>query len=486
MAKILKSRRAGVLLHATSLPGPQTCGSLGADALRWIDWLAASGFRLWQVLPLTPVSDGSPYNSYSAFAGYMQLIDIAALQDLGFPPIGDGLPDPATPAYVSKALQRQFDWFQQQQEGALRDQFRQFTQSQHWLENYCLFSALKEVHPQHWEEWPAPLRDREPSAIKAFASEHQSRIDFHRFAQFIFMLQWQRLKQHANSKGIALFGDMPIFVAHDSVDVWSHRDLFKLDAAGHTTVIAGVPPDYFSAQGQRWGNPLYAWDRHAADDYQWWRERIGHSLTLYDAVRIDHFRGFMACWEIPASESTAINGTWVPAPGDALFASLQKAHPDLPLIAEDLGLITPDVIELRRKYKLPGMKILQFAFDSDGANPYLPHNHSLNSVVYSGTHDNNTTLGWFQALNDDIKRRILEYYAQPNEPMPWPIIKSTLASPGRWAILPLQDLLALGTEHRMNVPGTTADNWRWRFDWQQVDANLAPHLNNLNRLYYRI
>lgn len=486
MVNILKTRRAGVILHPTSLPGPQACGSLGADAVRWINWLAACGFRLWQFLPLTPVSDGSPYNSYSAFAGNTQLIDIAALQELGFPPLTGVTLSPSAPDYVRTALQHQFDWFEHQQEGPLREQFRQFTQSQHWLEDYCLFSALKEVHPQHWVEWPAPLRDREPAALQAFATQYRQTIHFHRFAQFIFMTQWHRLRQHANGKGIALFGDMPIFVAHDSVDVWSNRGLFKLDDQGNTTVIAGVPPDYFSQQGQRWGNPLYDWEQHAADGYRWWQQRIHHGLSLYDAVRIDHFRGFLACWEIPASETTAVNGRWVPAPGDDLFNALLQARGELPLIAEDLGVITPDVIELRKKYKLPGMKILQFAFDSDGANPYLPHNHSRDSVVYSGTHDNNTTLGWFQAMNAEQKNHVLNYFAWPGEPMPWPIIKSALASPARWAILPLQDLLVLGAEHRMNVPGTTTGNWRWRFSWHQVGDSLPTYLHSLNRIYHRI
>lgn len=484
MANILKSRRAGVILHPTSLPGRQACGSLGRDAYRWIDWLASSGFRIWQFLPLTPVADGSPYNSYSAFAGNPQLIDIDAMIELGFPAITGT--DASTSAFVLTALLKQFDWLMQQTEHPLQAQLRDFIHSQSWLEDFCVFSVLKEKYPRHWVEWPAPLRDRDPAALDAFVANNASRIAFHRFVQFIFASQWFGLKRYANDKGIALFGDIPIFVAHDSVEVWSNRSLFKLDAMGQPTVIAGVPPDYFSAQGQRWGNPLYDWPRHAADGYLWWQQRINHSLALYDAVRIDHFRGFLACWEIPASETTAINGRWVTSPGESLFNALLQARHDLPLIAEDLGIITPDVIALRKQFKLPGMKILQFAFDSDGANPYLPHNHSRDAVVYSGTHDNNTTLGWFQSLNAEQKNRVLNYLAWPGEPMPWPIIKSALASPSRWAILPMQDLLTLGADHRMNTPGTTEGNWKWRFGWQQVNDNLTTYLNSLNRLYNRI
>jgi 4-alpha-glucanotransferase len=299
------------------------------------------------------------------------------------------------------------------------------------------------------------------------------------------MQQWQALKARAADQGIALFGDIPIFVAHDSVDVWSNRALFKLDQQGQPQVVAGVPPDYFSAQGQRWGNPLYQWPQHAADGYHWWQQRISHSLTLFDAVRIDHFRGLLACWEIPASEATAINGQWVPSPGAELFQALQQSRGDLPLIAEDLGIITPDVTALRHQFKLPGMKILQFAFDSDGANPYLPHNHSRNSVVYSGTHDNNTTLGWFRQLGAEQQNRVRNYFAWPGEPMPWPIIKSALASPARWAILPLQDPLELGEKQRMNTPGTSENNWQWRFDWHQISDELTRYLHSLNRIYDR-
>lgn len=484
MVNLLKTRRAGVLLHPTSLPGRQSCGSLGRDAFRWVDWLAASGFRLWQCLPLTPVADGSPYNSYSAFAGNPHLIDIDTLsaQDLLSAPLDDTLSSDT----IMRTLQQSFDRLQQQTNTPLHDALAHFRQQTLWLDDYCIFSALKEQHPGHWVNWPQPLRDREPAALADFRQHFQPRIDFHAFVQFLFDRQWRALKQHANDRGIALFGDLPIFVAHDSVDVWRHRDLFKLDAQGQPCVVAGVPPDYFSAQGQRWGNPLYDWEHHIADGFSWWQARIRHSLSLYDAVRIDHFRGFVACWEIPAGETTAINGRWVTSPGAALLNALLQIRSDLPLVAEDLGIITPDVIALRKQFKLPGMKILQFAFDSDGTNPYLPHHHSRGAVVYTGTHDNDTTLGWFQALNAEQKNRVLNYLAWPGEAMPWPLIKSALASPARWALLPLQDLLALDSTHRMNTPGTTTGNWRWRFDWTQMDERLPSYLHSLNRLYNRL
>lgn len=481
MANPLKTRRAGIILHPTSLPGIQSCGSMGEQAFRWIDWLHAAGFGVWQVLPLTPVADGSPYNSYSAFAGNPQLIDIAAMANVGFPALmqEQGAPD------VMQCLAQQFEWLESRQPQPLWNQLENFCASQPWLEDFCLFSVIKELHPVHWIDWPAPLRNREPAALAGFAAEHGSRIRFHRFVQFVFMTQWQALKRYANQRNILLFGDIPIFVSHDSVDAWRHRDLFKLDQDGNPHVVAGVPPDYFSATGQRWGNPLYDWPRHQSDGFSWWKTRIDHALRLYDTVRIDHFRGFVASWEIPADEPTAINGRWIEAPGDALFQHLLQDRQSLPLIAEDLGIITPEVVALRKKYGLPGMKILQFAFDSDGANPYLPHNHTRDSVVYTGTHDNNTTLGWYDSLGDDIRQRIARYYAQPQEPMPWPLIKSALASPARWSILPLQDVLALGAEHRMNTPGTTAGNWEWRFDWQQFSHGLAELLRELNRLYNR-
>lgn len=485
MVNPVKTRRAGVILHPTSLPGTQACGSLGTDAERWIDWLAEAGFRVWQMLPLTPVADGSPYNSYSAFAGNPALIDIQQLQQEGFP-APQGL-DPTKPDFVLQALEPLHSWFEQAGPAPLREAFADFVRASHdWLDDFCIFSVIKEQHPTSWVEWPAGLRDRLPAALDAFHAANAKRIDLHRLAQFLFARQWQAIRSRAHQRDIMLFGDLPIFVAHDSVDVWCHRHLFKLAPDGNPQVVAGVPPDYFSATGQRWGNPLYDWPRHEADGFAWWQQRIRHALTLYDAIRIDHFRGFVAGWEIPRQETTAINGQWVEAPGDALFAQLQQAFGSLPLIAEDLGIITRDVIALRKKYGMPGMKILQFAFDSDGSNPYLPHHHTRDSVVYTGTHDNNTTVGWYEALPETIRARIALYYANPSLPMPWPLIHSALASPARWAVVPLQDLLEFDASHRMNTPGTTEGNWQWRFHWSQLPPSLGSRLHALNRLYQRL
>ncbi len=482
MENPLASRRAGLILHPTSLPGPQDCGSLGEHAFRWIDFLQQSGFGIWQFLPLTPVSDGSPYNSYSAFAGNCNLIDIRQLETLGFPAVA---PTAQSKDFVLTALQQQFQWFESHKPQPLWDQFLSFCASHSWLDDYCLFVVLKEHYPTHWADWPETFRDRQPEAMLAFSSANAGRLQFHRFAQFIFITQWLALREYARARNIVLFGDIPIFVAHDSVDVWSHRHLFKLDSTGQPQVVAGVPPDYFSATGQRWGNPLYDWPRHQDDGYHWWQKRIDHALSLYDTVRIDHFRGFLAGWEIPADEETAINGHWVEAPGNDLLQHLLGQREHLPLIAEDLGIITPDVIALREKFALPGMKILQFAFDSDGANPYLPHNHSLDSVVYTGTHDNDTTLGWYATLSPEIRERIANYYAKPQEAMPWPLIRSALASPARWTILPLQDVLELDGKHRMNTPGTTSGNWAWRFDWDQFKPDLTQRLQAMVQLYHR-
>lgn len=480
MTNPLKLRRAGVILHPTSLPGPQACGSLGEQALRWIDWLAESGFGIWQFLPLTPVMDGSPYNSYSAFAGNPQLVDLQILQHWGFPHLPCQHEQP-----LSSILKQQFKWFEQHRPEPLWTEFQNFCREEIWLDDFCLFSTIKELQPESWVSWPAPLRDRDARAIADFLQHHQQQIQYHRFVQFLFFRQWKIIKDHARARNIVLFGDLPIFVAHDSADVWCHRHLFKLDESGNPLVVAGVPPDYFSETGQRWGNPLYEWQQHETENFNWWKNRINHSLRHYDAVRIDHFRGFVAGWEIPTHETTAINGRWVAAPGEALFEQLQQQHNILPLVAEDLGTITPEVVALRKKFNLPGMKILQFAFDSDSNNPYLPHQHSRNSVVYTGTHDNDTTCGWHARLTDGTRNRLAEYYGHPADPMPWPLIRSALASPARWAMLPLQDLLALGSEHRMNIPGTVEGNWRWRFDWSQIPPELAQNLRQMNQLYQR-
>lgn len=481
-ATILNRRLSGIILHPTSLPGSQMHGCFGAEAYRWVDWLQQAGFGMWQLLPLCPVADGSPYNSYSAFSGNADFIDIAQLEQMGWPKYSHAV---ATRQDHSAALNAACDWLKQNPSAQAYSDYQAFVENNSWLEEATQFTVIKQQYPDQWLNWPEPLRYRDSQALRRFNADFREQIVNQNIIQFLFHQQWQQLKHYANERGVMIFGDLPIFVSHDSADVWGNRELYKLTEDGSPYVVAGVPPDYFSETGQRWGNPIYQWDAHKRTDYAWWKARLNHSLELYDAVRIDHFRGFLASWEIPADEPTAINGQWVPSPGDDLFEALLSARTELPLIAEDLGIITDDVVALRKKYKLPGMKILHFAFDSDGHNPYLPHNHTRDTVIYTGTHDNNTTVGWYKHLSPEIKQRIQQYYANPAEPMPWPMIKSALASPARWAMLPFQDLLELDEQHRMNTPGTIEGNWRWRFTWEQVKPRLATDMRALNQLYNR-
>ncbi|WP_127477693.1 4-alpha-glucanotransferase [Sulfurivermis fontis] len=481
----LQRRQAGVLLHPTSLPGPWYCGDLGAEAWHFVDFLAAAGQQVWQILPLGPThEDLSPYQSLSAHAGNPQLISIEALQAQGW--LEAVIPDPRREA-KAPLVAHAWQGFQARADATARTDLQQFIDNTHWLDDYILFSLIKRLeNGRGWTEWPAPLRDRDPAALAALRQQYADELAVLQFEQFVFDQQWQALKRHANGKGIAIFGDMPIFVAHDSADVWAQRECFDLDESGRPTVVAGVPPDYFSATGQRWGNPHYDWEWMESDGFGWWRQRLEGQLRLFDLVRIDHFRGFEAYWEIPAHEETAINGRWMKAPGDALFAALAERFDPLPVVAEDLGTITAEVTALRDKYALPGMRILHFAFEGGPDNPYLPHNHTENSVVYTGTHDNDTTLGWWNSGSESLRHSVLEYLGQPSEAMPWPLIRAAYASVARLAIVPLQDVLELGGEHRMNTPGTTVGNWRWRFRWDQVAADRAPRLRRLAELYRRL
>jgi 4-alpha-glucanotransferase len=354
-----------------------------------------------------------------------------------------------------------------------------------WLEDYVLFRALQEENRACWWEWSQPLRDRQPQALEEARLRLGERLDYLRFEQFLFFRQWNELKIYANERGIKLFGDMPIFVAHDSAEVWANRELFDLDRKGMPRKVAGVPPDYFSETGQRWGNPVYNWERMKEDRFAFWMARMHTQLAMFDLIRVDHFRGFEAYWEIPAEDDHAINGRWVEAPGDALFDRLHEEFDPLPLVAEDLGIITPEVEVLRQRYDLPGMKILQFAFGDGADNPYLPFHHPRNTVVYTGTHDNDTSLGWYRSLDDGARAHVDEYLGRPKEAMPWPLIRCALASRAWLAILPMQDVMALGSEHRMNHPGTVAGNWSWRFTWDQVDEDLAERLDRRIVMYGR-
>jgi 4-alpha-glucanotransferase len=478
-------RRAGVLLHPTSLPSrfPEG-GDLGPDAHRFLAFLHASGFSVWQMLPTCPPhDDGSPYQALSVHAGNPCLISLDVLQQRGLLQAGDIQSE--REVALAAAAKRFAQLLKSETDTALA--FNCFCDDNaHWLDDFALFIALREAH-QHraWFQWAAPLRQREASALSAQRNLLAERIDAIKFEQFEFYRQWQELHTEAKALDIALFGDMPIFVALDSVDVWAHQELFDLDAEGQPRTVAGVPPDYFSPSGQRWGNPQYDWQRMQQDGFAWWLARIRSQSQYFDLLRIDHFRGFEAYWEIDAKCETAVDGRWVKAPGEALLNAIAEAFPNLPVVAENLGLITPEVEALRHKFNLPGMSVLQFAFDGSRDNPYVPHRHSQLDVVYTGTHDNDTTLGWHRQLDEVTRARVDDYLGYPREAMPRPLVRAALASVSHLAIIPMQDLLELGSEHRMNMPGTKEGNWRWRFDWQQVDDALHGRLHHYLKLYGR-
>lgn len=479
-----KQRRTGILLHPTSLPGLASQGKLNHEAFNFIDFLNETKATIWQVLPLGPThSDGSPYQSYSCFALNPKLIDLNVIKKWQCMP-----EDLLEKALVShEPIKRVYDLFIEHADQKHKELFINFKLAQqNWLDDYSLYCCIKQrMENRAWVEWLPALRDRDPIALFEFSKNNEDAINILQFEQFVIYNVWHSIKKYASHKNVAIFGDIPIFVSHDSADVWSNRSLFNLDKHGFPITVAGVPPDYFSATGQRWGNPHYRWDIMAKDGYAWWLKRLEHDLSLYDMVRIDHFRGFESFWEIPADEQTAINGKWVKSPGKKLMSLFEERFKVLPIVAEDLGIITPEVEELRDQFNLPGMKILQFAFDSDSNNPYLPHNHIKHSVVYTGTHDNDTTLGWFKHLDDQARNHCLSYLNNPKEHMPWPLIQAALASVAQIAIIPMQDLLEADSDQRMNTPGTTQGNWTWRFQWNQLPDDLSGHLQILNKQYGR-
>ncbi|WP_455208570.1 4-alpha-glucanotransferase [Kaarinaea lacus] len=474
----LHQRRAGVILHPTSLPGKYQQGDLGPDAYRFVDFLNACGLSAWQMLPVAPThEDRSPYMGLSVDAGNPELISLDLLCQWGW--LSKKLLNESIDVFEKKRyLVAAYRGFLKQNDSAQQEELQQFTEDNaSWLEDYALFVVLRD-HFQHqaWNQWPESYRQRDPVTLTEATREFHAKLDEVRFEQFVFFRQWTLLKQYANERHIQMVGDMPIFVAHDSAEVWQHQEYFDLHPDGSPKTVAGVPPDYFSETGQRWGNPLYLWQKMAEDHFAWWIERFHVAFTLYDAVRVDHFRGFEAYWEIDAREETAMHGHWVKAPGEALFNTLQQSLGELPIIVEDLGTITAEVNALREKFGWPGMKILQFAFDGDESNPYLPHNHVKNCVVYTGTHDNDTTLSWFEDLSDPAKEYILQYLNHPSEPMPWALVECAFRSVADWAIVPMQDLLSLGKGHRMNTPGVSEGNWRWRFQWNQLEKHLADKI----------
>jgi 4-alpha-glucanotransferase len=494
-------RSAGILLHPTSLPGPYGIGDIGPQAVQWLDFLAKTGSTLWQVLPLGPTGYGdSPYQSFSAFAGNPYLVSPEALIEDGLLLPEDLDNSPGFPTgrvdygalipWKLAVLDRAFERFEAGASKALRSALAGFETAQaHWLEDFALFMAIKEAHGGvSWSDWPRPLRLRDPRALQTARQDLRVSISRQVFCQFVFFRQWSALRAHAADLGIRIIGDIPIFVAHDSADVWAHPELFYLDEEGRPALVAGVPPDYFSRTGQLWGNPLYRWDIHASSGYAWWLDRFRAVLSMVDIVRLDHFRGFAAYWEIPGGMPTAEVGRWVPGPGKLFLQAVKENLGELPIIAEDLGVITPDVVELREAFNLPGMKILQFAFASDPNDPFLPHNYPVNCVVYTGTHDNDTAMGWLLSAPEAERKLCLRYLARDGQELGkvvWEMIRSLWSSAAMFSLAPLQDFLELDTEARMNFPGFPSGNWAWRMPAGAASQDLCLRIYELNYLYGR-
>jgi len=484
----LNERSAGILLHPTSLPGPYGTGELGPEALRFVRFLQDAGQRLWQTLPLSPTGEnGSPYSAYSAFAGNPLLVSTDRL-------IEDSLLEVSTsgnldtpvnyPAVTAVKEERLREAFGRARSDRSFERFREEHRS--WLQDYALYAALKDrFDGEPWNEWDGDVSRRKPGALARVRRELAEEVRFCEWVQYRFFRDWGEVKGAANRDGIEVIGDLPIFVAHDSADVWANQNLFFLDGSGEPTVVAGVPPDYFSETGQLWGNPLYRWERMAGDGYSWWVERMRMSLTLFDAVRIDHFRGLEAYWEVPAGEKTAANGHWMDGPKDDLFEALRSALGELPIIAEDLGDITPEVEALRDRLGLPGMKVLQFAWGSGPDNPYLPHNYGHdNWVVYTGTHDNDTAAGWLASASlqemTSLRRYVGREYVSVGD-----LIRLAYSSVAARAVVPMQDVLSLGSEARTNTPGVAQGNWTWRMDKAAFTPDLATRLRVMAETYGR-
>jgi 4-alpha-glucanotransferase len=454
--RLLERRRSGVLLHPTSLLTGDCAdarGALGAAARGFIDWLAQAGFSIWQVLPLGPPGGGgSPYWARSDFAGQASMIDCNELPDLN-------------------AQHSDFESFRAAHED--------------WLEDYVLFEAMADRFKAAWWDWPEQFRARDPKAMYRFARESREQLERRRLEQWQFDWQWRALRGYAAARGVFLFGDLPIYVAPDSVATWAARAQFQLDADGRPALLAGVPPDYFSADGQLWGNPLYDWGQAERDGFSFWRTRLAHQLQRFDLVRIDHFRGLAGYWAVPAAAKTAREGRWCPAPGQALFQALRADFPDLPLVAEDLGVITPDVEQLRVAFHLPGMRVLQFGFDGSPDNPHLPHNYLRDVVAYTGTHDNDTTVGWYRSLERADAQRVEFYLRTEPAALAETMARAVLASVAQLAVIPVQDLLQLGSQARFNTPGTATGNWSWRLPVGSLTAALAVHFASLNHVFGR-
>jgi 4-alpha-glucanotransferase len=488
----LDDRSSGVLLHPTSLPGAADGGDVGAEARRFVDFLVDAGQRWWQMLPVGPPGFGnSPYSAQSAFAGNPMLFSTDRLVEEKLLEPGDR----ARPR--EEQLRTAYAAFRRRNHDA---GFALFcTEAAPWLEDFALYRALKGAHGERqWTRWEPELRDRVPEAIARARAAFADEMGYVRFQQWRFASDWRALRAYAHERGVALIGDIPIFVAHDSADVWEHRELFRLDAAGEPTLVAGVPPDYFSESGQRWGNPLYRWKRLRAGGYAWWINRFRSALATFDAIRLDHFIAFQRYWEIPVAETTAVRGRWMKGPGTHFFRAVRNALGELPLIAEDLGAVTPAVRALRDRFGLPGIKILQFAFGTDpNARDFLPHNYPRRSVAYTGTHDNDTVVGWFHdpgsgtrtpEQTERERRAVLRYLGSERDSsdIHWKMIRTVMASVANVVILPAQDLLGLGTEGRMNRPGTQPGNWAWRLSGDALVPALAARLREMTAVYERL
>lgn len=507
-------RSSGILLHPTSFPGPHGIGDLGDTAYDFVDYLVKAKQSLWQVLPLGPTGYGdSPYASFSSFAGNPLLINLDKLVEYGDLKAKDLAEIPDFPidavdygpviSWKIPLLEKAAKNFIKKATKTRRIDFEAFCDEQSaWLEDYALFMAVKEhfdakaqkedVFGAMWSNyWDKDIALRQPAALEKWRKKEAKNIAIHKVLQYYFFQQWGELRQYATDQGIKIIGDIPIFVAPDSVDVWANPSKFFLDDKGQPTVVAGVPPDYFSETGQLWGNPLYRWDEMSKSGFEWWIDRIRATLNLVDIIRIDHFRGFEAYWEIAATEKTAINGKWVKAPGSALFYAVKQSLGMLPILAEDLGVITKEVEALRDEFNFPGMKVLQFAFDAkeagslNAANLFLPHNYGRNYVVYTGTHDNDTTKGWYQERSDEERDLIRRYLGRPDDDISWDFIRLALASVAKMAIVPMQDILSLGSEARMNTPSVLGGNWGWRYRAEAIGDFSANRLAELTRLYGR-
>lgn len=497
---MLTERSAGILLHPTSLPSRFGIGDFGNDAYRFVDFLNATGQKLWQILPLGPTGYGdSPYQCLSAFAGNPLLISFDKLveEKIILPEMLEDVPSFPLKIDYGRVIEYKFfklkeiyNYFKKNDKSFLLNEYQQFCEDEKfWLNDYSLFAAIKDYfNGAPWNEWEDSIKKMIPERINNLKKTLHDKIEFHKFIQFLFFKQWKELKSYANSKGIKIIGDLPIFVAFDSADVWVNKHLFEVTDEGKPLFIAGVPPDYFSPTGQRWGNPHYRWDVMEQDDYDWWRKRVQLLLKLTNIIRIDHFRGFYNYYKIPGTSPTAEIGEWVLGPGEKFFFTLEKYFGKLPIIAEDLGILAPEVYELRDKFNFPGMKILQFAFGTNGEKKFLPHRFVQNCVVYTGSHDNDTTIGWWNSIQNDgtdTKEFFMNYTGSNGQDVCKDLIRLAYSSIAALVIIPLQDWLRLGTEARMNFPGRPDGNWSWRFSWDQISENLISEIKTFVKIFER-